>query len=412
MTKTQKVIVIGGGAAGLMAAGTAARDGADVTLFEKNDRPGKKLLITGKGRCNITNEAEIEEFIKNFPDTGKFLYSALYTFSNWQVIDFFNQYGVPTTVERGGRIFPTSGVAKDVVMALHRYTRDFGVNFAYKQAIDEIVVEDQQLKGIRTKEGAFYPADRVILATGGSSYPGTGSSGDGYRMAAAVGHTVTPVMPSLVPLETAEDWVLELQGLSLKNVSLSLSQNGEKICEEFGEMLFTHFGVSGPIVLTMSREIVPYLLEGKIEASLDLKPALNDETLDKRLQRDFEKYNRKDFKNSLDDLLPKMMIPVLIHLSGIDPEKKVHQITAEERKNFGQLLKNIPFTIIKDRGFKEAIVTRGGVTIKEIDPSTMESKRIPGLYFAGEVIDLDAYTGGYNLQGAFSTGYLAGISVV
>lgn len=412
MTKTQKVIVIGGGAAGLMAAGTAAREGANVTLFEKNDRPGKKLLITGKGRCNITNEAEIEEIIKNFPDTGKFLYSALYTFSNWQVIDFFNQYGVPTKVERGGRIFPTSGIAKDVVEALHRYTKDFGVDFAYKHAVDEITVEDQQVTGIRTKEGTFFPADRVILATGGSSYPGTGSSGDGYRMAAAVGHQVISVMPSLVPLVTAEDWILELQGLSLKNVTLTLSQKGEKICEEFGEMLFTHYGVSGPIVLTMSREVVPRLQDGQIEASLDLKPALDDETLDKRLQRDFEKYNRKDFKNSLDDLLPKMIIPVLINLSGIDPEKKVHQITAEERKNLGQLLKNLPFTIVKDRGFKEAIVTRGGVAIKEIDPSTMESKLIPGLYFAGEVIDLDAYTGGYNLQGAFSTGYLAGISVV
>lgn len=412
MTNTQKVIVIGGGAAGLMAAGTAAREGADVTLFEKNDRPGKKLLITGKGRCNITNETEIEDFIKNFPDTGKFLYSALYTFSNWQVIDFFNQYGVPTKVERGGRIFPASGVAKDVVEALKRYTDDFGVKYAYKQAIDEIVVEDQHVTGVRTKEGSFYPADRVVLATGGSSYPGTGSSGDGYRMAKAIGHTVTPILPSLVPLETAEEWVPKLQGLSLRNVTLTFTYDGKKLGEDFGEMLFTHYGISGPIVLSLSREVVPLLQNGQVQASLDLKPALDDDTLDKRLQRDFEKYTRKDFKNALDDLLPKMLIPVVIELSGIDPEKKIHQVTAEERKNLGHLLKNITFTIVGHRGFREAIVTRGGVDIKEIDPSTMESKLVSGLYFAGEVIDLDAYTGGYNLQGAFSTGYLAGISVL
>lgn len=410
MSQARRIIVIGAGAAGLMGAGTAAKEGADVTILEKNDRPGKKLLITGKGRCNITNDADIETIIRSFPDTGKFLYSALYTFSNWQVIDFFEQYGVPTQVERGGRIFPASGLAKDVVVALEKYARDFGVHFSYHQDVEKIAVEDGKVIGVHVRGKGLVAADRVILATGGSSYPGTGSTGDGYRMAQNIGHTIKPLIPSLVPLVTQEAWVTEMQGLSLRNVTLTLMQDGKKIGEEFGEMMFTHFGITGPIVLTLSRDTVPLLKRGPVTARVDLKPALDSEKLDQRLQRDFEAYINKDFKNALDDLLPKSMIPIIIRLSGISEEKKVNQITAEERRRLGNLIKGLTFTVTGHRGFKEAIVTRGGVHTKEIDPSTMESKKVAGLYFAGEVIDLDAYTGGFNLQSAFSTGYLAGLS--
>lgn len=410
MSQARQVIVIGAGAAGLMAAGTAAKEGAEVTILEKNDRPGKKLLITGKGRCNITNDADIESVIRSFPDTGKFLYSAIYTFSNWQVVDFFEKYGVPTQVERGGRVFPASGLAKDVVEALARYTRDFGVHCSYHQDVEGMDLEDGQVVGVRVRGKGLIPAERVILATGGSSYPGTGSTGDGYRIAESLGHTIKPLIPSLVPLVTKESWVTEMQGLSLRNVTLTLTQNGNKIGEEFGEMMFTHFGITGPIVLTLSRDTVPLLKKGPVTASVDLKPALDSMKLDQRLQRDFEAYINKDFKNALDDLLPKSMIPIIIRLSGIPEEKKVNQITAEERKTLGHLIKHLTFTVIGHRGFKEAIVTRGGVHTKEIDPSTMQSKKVAGLYFAGEVIDLDAYTGGFNLQAAFSTGYLAGLS--
>lgn len=410
MGKIIKVAVIGGGAAGLMAAGTAAREGASVTIFEKNERPGRKILITGKGRCNITNDAEIETFIRSFPDTGKFLYSAFYTFSNWQVVEFFEKYGVPTQVERGGRIFPTSGQAKDVADALYKYAKDQGVKFVFSRSIDKLLVEDGKARGVVAEGGYLALADRVILTTGGSSYPGTGSTGDGYRMAREVGHTVTPLLPSLVPLVTKENWVKQLAGLDLRNVSLQLEQNGKVIGEEFGEMSFTEHGITGPIVLSLSRDTVPLLEHGPVTAKIDLKPALDTEKLDLRLQRDFEAYKNKVFKSALDDLLPRILIPVIIELSGISEEKKVNQVTTEERRRLGGLLKGLQVTITGHRGFKEAIVTRGGVHIKEIDPSTMESKKIPGLYFAGEVIDLDAYTGGYNLQAAFSTGYLAGLS--
>lgn len=410
MSQATRIFVIGAGAAGLMAAGTAAREGAAVTVLEKNDRPGKKLLITGKGRCNITNDADLESIIRSFPDTGKFLYSALYTFSNWQVVDFFERAGVPTQVERGGRIFPASGLAKDVVTALEQYVRDSGASLSFGRDVESVEVADGKAVGVRIRGNGVIPCERVILATGGASYPGTGSTGDGYRMAQRVGHTIRPLIPSLVPLVAEEAWVAELQGLSLRNVTLTLSQNGKKIGEEFGEMMFTHFGITGPVVLTLSRETVPLLKQGPVTACVDLKPALDHEKLDQRLQRDFEEYINKDFKNALDDLLPKSMIPVLIRLSGIPEEKKVNQITAGERKRLGALIKGLTFTVVGHRGFKEAIVTRGGVHTKEIDPSTMESKKVAGLYFAGEVIDLDAYTGGFNLQAAFSTGYLAGLS--
>lgn len=410
MKKPLDIIVIGSGAAGLLAAGTIAKTGVKVTLYEKNDRPGKKLLITGKGRCNITNEADVETFIQKFPETGKFLYSALYSFSNWMMIDLLEKYGVPTQIERGGRIFPASGVAKDVVNALVKFTKEHGVKYVFNKAVEEILLCENKVDGIKLKDGTVIKADRVVLATGGSSYPGTGSSGDGYKIARKVGHTITPLFPSLVPLVAAENWIPELQGLSLRNVTLNFKQEGKLIGKEFGEMLFTDYGISGPIVLSQSREIVPHLKNGPILATLDLKPALDQQKLENRIMRDFAKFNKKDFKNSLSNLIPRLLIPIIIRLSEIPAEKKVHQITIQERKKLIELLKNLTFTIIDHRGFKEAIVTRGGVTVKEIDPGTMESKKISGLYFAGEVIDIDAYTGGYNLQAAFSTGYLAGIS--
>lgn len=415
MSQQLKVIIIGAGAAGLFAAGTAASYGADVTIIEKNERPGKKLLITGKGRCNLTNEADMETFIRNFPDTGRFLYSALSTFSNVDVIDFFERYRVPTQVERGGRIFPKSGVARDVVTALVNYTKDSGVKYVFKDPCQKIVSKNDRVIGIKTVSGDYYPAERVILATGGLSYPRTGSTGDGYQLAEQLGHTINPVLPSLVPLVTKEKWVTELQGLSLRNVRLSLFTEErffEKrlLTEEFGEMLFTDYGISGPIVLRMSRDVIPFLKTGHVKASLDLKPALPLEKLDQRLRRDFEKYARRDFKNALGDLLPRLLIPVIIRLSKIPEEKKVHQITANERIQLAKLIKNLNFVINGHRGFNEAIVTRGGVNIKEIFPKTMQSRLISGLYIVGELLDLDGYTGGYNLQAAFSTGYLAGIS--
>ncbi|MCK4259037.1 MAG: NAD(P)/FAD-dependent oxidoreductase [Halanaerobiales bacterium] len=412
MSKAIKIIVIGAGAGGLMAAGVAAKEGADVTIFEKKDRPGIKIMISGKGRCNLTNEADTETFVKNFPDTGRFLYTALYNFSNWQLVDFFEKYGVPTQVERGGRIFTASGKAKDVVDGLLKFLKEFGVSLRLNTPVDQIVISEGKVVGVKTREGKLFPADRVILATGGSSYPGTGSTGDGYKMSEKLGHTIQPLLPSLVPLITEEGWVLQLQGLSLRNVNLTVSQNDCVIGKEFGEMLFTHYGVSGPIVLTMSRDVVSLLQNGPIKASLDLKPALDHETLDQRIQRDFQKYLNKNYKNSLNDLLPKKLIPVVIKLSEISEDKKVHQITTKERRRLGALIKNMVFTIVDHRGFQDAIVTRGGVKTKEINPKTMESKITEGLYFAGEVINIDGYTGGFNLQAAFSTGYLAGFSVV
>lgn len=414
MSKPIKVIVIGAGAAGLFAAGTAASKGADVTIIEKNDRPGKKLLITGKGRCNLTNEADLETFIDNFPKTGRFLYSALSSFSNLDLIDFFQKYDLPTQVERGGRIFPKSGLAKDVVTALVKYTKDHHVKYVFKNSCQKIVSKDDQVIGVSVKNGTYYPAERVILATGGLSYPATGSTGDGYQLARKLGHTIKPVLPSLVPLLTEEAWIPSLQGLSLRNVTLSFFLQEKLITREFGEMLFTDYGISGPIVLRMSRDLIP-LLELKTDrliASLDLKPALTREKLDKRLQRDFERYRRRDFKNALGNLLPRLLIPVIIRLAKIPEEKKVHQITAQERVQLGELIKDLSFTVTGHRGFDDAIVTQGGVDIKEISPKTMASKLISGLYIAGELLDLDAYTGGYNLQAAFSTGHLAGISAV
>ena len=405
-----KVIVIGGGPAGIMAAGIAAGRGRDVILLEKNSKLGKKLLISGKGRCNITNDTDVEGLIENTPGNGNFLYSAFYTFSNQDLIDFFNQKGLRTKVERGGRVFPESDSSRDVLNTLMDFLKSNGVKINTEATVTEILSQDNKVTGVRLTDGSVVEAESVILAVGGMSYPGTGSTGDGYEMVRKLGHTVTPLKPSLVPLITQEEWIKDLQGLSLKNVSVSFkNRNGKEIYNDFGEMIFTHFGVSGPVILSASRHLLSYDFKN-IDLFLDLKPALTLEKLDERVQRDFDKYSRKQYKNSLDDLLPQKFIPVIIKLSEINPEKPVHQITKDERKRLVTLLKSLKITIIGARPIKEAIVTAGGVKTSEINPSTMESKKISGLFIAGEVIDVDAYTGGFNLTIAFSTGYLAGLN--
>lgn len=407
---SKRVIVIGGGPAGIMAAGKAAESGAQVLLLEKNDRLGKKILISGKGRCNITNSTDIDGLIENTPGNGSFLYSAFYTFSNADLIEFLNGYGLETKVERGGRIFPVSDRAKDVVDTLAKYLERNKVKIWLKSPVQTIRAENGRVKSVVLKDGKELDCDAVVLATGGASYPGTGSTGDGYRMAEALGHTIIPLKPSLVPLVSGEEWIKELQGLSLKNISITLlNKNGKKIYNDFGEMLFTHFGVSGPVILSASRHILDYNYKD-VKLVIDLKPALDEEKLDDRIQRDFEKFSRKQFKNSLDELLPQKMIPVIVKLSKIEPDKFVNQITRDERRNLVKLLKNLELNITGSRPITEAIVTAGGVSTDEINPSTMESKRIKGFFLAGELIDLDAYTGGFNLTIAFSTGYLAGMN--
>ncbi|SDC51921.1 MULTISPECIES: NAD(P)/FAD-dependent oxidoreductase [unclassified Candidatus Frackibacter] len=406
------IIVVGGGAAGMMAAGVAANQGAEVLLLEKNEQLGKKILITGKGRCNLTNNCGIEEIIANFPKNGSFLYSALYTFTNQQLRDFFAELGVPTKVERGGRVFPESDSARDIVAALKRYLEENGVKIKLNTAVAKVLVEEKQVTGVEDRDGNCYLAKRVILTPGGAVYPSTGSSGDGYQMLERIGHTITSIKPSLVPLKVKEEWASEAQGLTLKNVEASLYFNDEMIRTEFGELLFTHFGVSGPIVLTLSRNVVNNLGKGSLKLEIDLKPVLTEQQLDDRVQRDFEQYSRKQFKNSLSDLLPSKLIPIVIELSSIPEDKFVNQITKEERAELVRILKGLTLTIIGTKGLKQAIVTKGGVSTDEIDSSTMESKLISGLYLAGEVVDIDAYTGGFNLQAAFSTGYLSGINSI
>lgn len=407
---SKKVVVIGAGAAGLIAAGKAGEMGNEVILLEKNDRVGKKILISGKGRCNITNNTDIEGLITNTPGNGNFLYSAFYTFSNTDLIEFMNKNGLETKVERGDRIFPVSDKAEDVVKVLMEYVNKNKVKVYLKSGVKEIEVVNKQVKSVVLSDGREFECDSVILSTGGASYPGTGSTGDGYKIAKALGHTITELKPSLVPLITEEPWVKELQGLSLKNISITLINNkGKKIYSDFGEMLFTHFGVSGPVILSASRHILDYDYKN-VKLLIDLKPGLTEEKLDDRIQRDFEKFSRKQFKNSLDELLPQKLIPIMVLRSGIDQEKFVNQITKEERKRLVYLLKHFDMSIIASRPLIEAIVTSGGVLTDEINPSTMESKQIKGLFFAGEVIDVDAYTGGFNLTIAFSTGYLAGMN--
>ena len=409
----KRVIVIGGGASGMMAALTAAENDAEVMLLEKNDRLGKKMLITGKGRCNVTTDKEIDEMIRSFVHNGKFLYTAFNSFSNQQVQQFFEDAGVPLKVERGERVFPVSDQSKDIVNALRRKLQEAGVDLWLNAAVKEVLLEDGKAAGVLLPNGKKLLADSVIIATGGASYPGTGSTGDGYRFAGKAGHTVVNLRPSLIPLECAEGYVKALQGLSLKNVTLTIeTAEGKKLAQEFGEMLFTHFGISGPIVLTSSYKAVDYWQKHKqpLLGSIDFKPALSREKLDARLLREFEEQNKKQLKNSLHTLMPSKLIPVFIQRCGISPDKALHQITKEERQRMVDLLKDFRFTIFKARPLEEAIVTAGGISVKEVSPKTMESKLVKNLYFIGEVLDVDGMTGGFNLQAAFSTGYLAGIA--
>lgn len=409
-----KIIVIGAGASGIMAAGIAAKNGNDVLLLEKNDRAGRKILISGKGRCNVTNAIDIGDFIEQVPGNGNFLYSAFYTFTNEDMINLLHELGVKTKVERGGRVFPESDKSSDILNALMKMLNKYNVKIKYNSPVEDIMVKDSEVIGIKLKTGEKILCDRVILATGGMSYPGTGSTGDGYSIANKLGHKIVPLKPSLVGLVTEEAWVYDLQGLSLKNVAIKLiNEKNKTIYEDMGEMLFTHFGVSGPIILSGSRAIHKYmdsnLKVNGVKLKIDLKPALSNEKLDLRVQRDFAKYINKQFKNALDDLLPEKLIHVVIDLSKIEPTKPVNSITKEERLRLIEILKNLTLTISELRPIKEAIVTAGGVDTKEINSSTMESKLIKNLYFCGEIIDVDAYTGGFNLQIAFSTGYLAGM---
>ena len=407
----KKVIVVGAGAAGLMAAGRAAEKGHEVHLYEKNNRIGKKILITGKGRCNVTNDSDVQELLDNIPGNPYFMYSAFYQMDSFALQEFFQGLGLELKVERGRRVFPVSDRSLDVVLALENYIRQNGVKLHLESPVDSVLMGDGKAVGIRLKNGKEEKADGIIVCTGGLSYPGTGSTGDGYRFAKAAGHHVTKLYPSLVPLKTAEEWCHALMGLSLKNIEITIkNQKGKKIYTDFGEMLFTHFGVSGPVILSASRHIILTIEEG-YKLYVDLKPAMDEKKLDARLLRDFEKYANKDFVNALDELLPQKLIPVMIDLAEIDPRKKVNSITKEERKRLIGLLKALPLTITGVTGYNEAVVTCGGIETDEIDPSTMESKLIKNLHFAGEVLDVDAYTGGFNLQIAFSTGYTAGEAV-
>ena len=399
----------------MMAAIKARQEGNDVLLLEKMNSLGRKLLITGKGRCNITNAISIEEFISNIPGNGKFLYSCFQNFSNKDIIDLLEKQGVKTKVERGERVFPESNRSQEVLNALLDLLRNLGVRVKTNTEVCEILIKDQKVREVLTKAGEKIEADKVILATGGKSYPATGSTGDGYLIAEKLGHAITQIRPSLVPLTIIEKNLCKsLQGLSLRNVKIGIWANQKLIYDDFGEMLFTHFGVSGPIILSASaillrvKNIDDLLKKGAIKLRIDLKPALDTEKLDARIRRDFEEYSKKQFKNSLDKLLPQKLIPVIIDKSRICSDKKVSEISKEERRNLVSVLKNLELTIQGFRSIEEAIVTAGGVSIKEINPRTMESKIVDGLYFAGEVIDVDAYTGGFNLQIAYSTGYTAG----
>lgn len=412
-----KVIVIGGGPAGMFAAIAAAENGHRVTLLEKNEKLGKKLYITGKGRCNITNAGDMDELFANVMTNPKFLYSAFYTYDNFRVIDFFEKNGLQTKVERGNRVFPVSDHSSDVIASLQKVLKEKNVDVRLHTRVETVLTEDvpsdvQKVTGVRLTNGTELFADSIILATGGFSYQATGSTGDGYRFAEELGHTVTDIKPSLVPFYAVEPYVMEMQGLALKNVRVRIRDRKKLLYDEFGEMLFTHFGVSGPLMLSASAAIKPSLTEKQLLMEIDVKPALTGEQLDQRLLREFEENKNKQFKNSIHSLFPAKMIPVMLELSGIDPEKKVNEITREERMGFVHLIKAFPVTLNGLRDFNEAIITRGGVKVTEVNPSTMESKLVKNLYFCGELLDLDAMTGGFNLQIAWSTGYLAGSSIV
>ena len=414
-----KVIVIGGGPAGIISAISSARNGDNVILIEKNNSLGKKLLITGKGRCNITSSIDISDFIKNVPGNGKFLYSAFQNFTNIDIIKLIEENEIKVKEERGNRIFPVTDNAKDVLMCFEKELRKYkNIEIRLNTKVKEILEENKEVRGILLESGEKLLTSKVIIATGGKSYPLTGSTGDGYKMASKLGHTVEKIRGSLVPLTADKILCQSMQGLSLRNVKIQIKdlEKNKKIYEDFGEMLFTHFGISGPTILSSSAHLLRYkeidrlLKENKIKLIIDLKPALSEEELDKRIRRDFEEFINKEFKNSLEKLLPKKIIESVINLSGINPIKKVNEITKEERKNLVNLIKNFEVSIDGFRPVEEAIVTAGGISVKEINPKTMESKLVKGLYFAGEVIDVDAYTGGFNLQIAYSTGYTAGLN--
>ena len=404
------VLVIGGGAAGLLAGIAAAQSGAQTVILEKMRRPGKKILITGKGRCNITNNCDLQEIIKNIPGNGRFLNSSLRRFTNQDIVQLLEDNGLPTKVERGGRVFPVSDKAVDVVDTLVKIYKNYGGRLLTDCKVKSITAEFGKITGAVTADGQKFAADAVILAAGGASYPGTGSDGSGVKLAKALGHTIVPLAPSLVPLESDSPYIAGLQGLSLRNIEGTVYADGKKIGSEFGEMLFTHFGVSGPIILSLSKCVAEAFARGAqdVELSIDLKPALDKDKLDARLQRDFTQYSRKQMPNGMKDLLPQRLIAPVLDQAFIDEEKFVNQLSRAERRRLVDVLKAFTVPITGTRPIAEAIVTAGGVSLKEIDPKTMESKLIKGLFFAGEVMDIDGYTGGYNLQAAFSTGYAAG----
>lgn len=408
----KEVAIVGGGAAGMYAGIFAARAGHSVQIFEKNEKLGKKLFLTGKGRCNLTNAADGEQFFRAVCRNEKFLYSAFYGHTNEMVMEQFEQLGVPLKTERGERVFPMSDHSSDVISALKRTLEKEGVKVRLNTKVQEVLYAgDGHVRGVKLQDGQTVFADAVIVATGGLSYPSTGSTGDGYAFAKAAGHTIEACCPSLVPLEIKESFVKQLQGLSLRNVEIRLLEDGKEKYRNFGEMLFTHFGVSGPLILSGSAYLVPLKREKEYRLLLDLKPALTEKQLDDRILRDFQENKKKQFKNALGKLFPSKLIPVMVLLSGIPEEKQVHAITREERERFVRLIKAVPMTITGSRGYNEAVITRGGVKIKEINPSTMESKKAKGLYLIGEVLDLDALTGGFNLQIAWSTAYAAAMGI-
>ena len=410
------VIVVGGGAAGMFAAIAAAKNGHQVTLYEKNEKLGKKIFITGKGRCNITNAADMEELFDAVVTNSKFLYSSFYGYTNQNVIDFFEDAGVPVKIERGNRVFPISDHSSDVIRALEREMKKVGVKVCLNTEVKSVEAEKGKFNKVVLKDTTTQAADACIVATGGLSYRSTGSTGDGFRFAENVGHKVTQCFPSLVPMETKEPWICELQGLSLRNVEAKILDGKKELYKDFGEMLFTHFGVSGPLIISASSYVGKKFMDKngqkkELTLEIDLKPALTEEQLDQRVLRDFEENHNRQFKNAITKLFPTKLIPVMLELGGIDPEKKVNSIEKEERKQFVHLIKHFRMTLTGLRGYLEAIITKGGVNVKEIDPGTMESKLVKGLYFAGEVLDRDALTGGFNLQIAWSTGYAAGNAI-
>ena len=406
-----KVIIVGGGAAGMLCSIIAARNGCEVFLYEKNEKLGKKLYITGKGRCNVTNNCEVEDLLRAVMTNSKFLYSAFYTFNSQDMMALLEETGVPLKTERGNRVFPQSDRSSDIIRGLERLMKKYGVHVRFRSEVREILTKDGAATGISLADGEVQNADAVVVATGGLSYPTTGSTGDGYRFARETGHQVTDCIPSLVPLKVKEDYIPRMTGLSLKNVELTVRRGKKILYRDFGEMMFTHTGVTGPLILSASSYVGKKLKAKELTLKIDLKPALSEEQLDHRVLREFEENQNRQFKNAVHKLFPSKLIPVMIELSGIDPEKKVNVITKEERLGFVRLIKNLECTLTGLRDYNEAIITKGGIKIKEVDPGTMESRLVKGLHFAGEVLDLDAVTGGFNLQIAWSTAYAAGTGI-